>query len=69
MAFDYKLIIILGLSIVIYFIYKEVDALYDRLVNLEEKVNQYEFPKSHEISDNITTIQQDDNSSKKKNNY
>jgi hypothetical protein len=36
MKLDYKLIIILGLSIVIYFIYREVNTLFDKLLVLEE---------------------------------
>jgi hypothetical protein len=38
MKLDYKLIIILGLSVVIYFIYKEVDSLFDKLTTLEDRI-------------------------------
>jgi hypothetical protein len=51
MKLDYKLIIILGLSIVIYFIYREVNTLFDKLLVLEEKVKLLDEPKK--ISDEI----------------
>jgi len=38
MKLDYKLIIILGLSVVIYFIYKEVDSLFNKLTTLEDRI-------------------------------
>ena len=51
MKLDYKLIIILGLSIVIYFIYREVNTLFDKLLVLEKKVKLLDEPKK--ISDEI----------------
>ena len=45
--FDYKFIIILGLSLVVYFLYKEVEALNMRM-NALEVSKIHEVPKIHE---------------------
>ena len=50
MGLDYKLIIILGLAVVIYFIYKEVDVLFDKMINLEDRIKLFE---NKQITNNI----------------
>ena len=50
MGLDYKLIIILGLAVVIYFIYKEVDVLFDKIINLEDRIKLFE---NKQITNNI----------------
>ena len=37
--FDFKIILILGLSIAIYFIYREVETMHTRLLEIETKIN------------------------------
>ncbi len=61
--FDYKFLLTLGLSLIVYFLYKEVDTLTKRVVVLEnttkekKKIQLIELPPAHEDTNNI---QQDD---------
>ena len=55
--FSYKLVIILGLAVVIYFIYREVDSLHYRLESLENRLNamdyiKYDFNQDNKNDDN-----------------
>ena len=49
--FNYKLVIILGISVVLYFIYREVDSLHYRLENLENRLNTLDYNQSDKQCD------------------
>jgi len=53
MGLDYKLIIIFGLAVVIYFIYKEVDVLFDKLSSLEERIKLFEMKDTLLLSEQV----------------
>ena len=57
--FDFKFIIILGLSVVIYLIYKEVDALRTKIELIENKVfaNTQPIEKENTICDIFVPLQ------------
>ena len=54
--FDFKLILIIGLTIVIYFIYREIESMHQRLLVMEKKPKQHYIPPISEISELLPIV-------------
>jgi hypothetical protein len=73
--FDYKFLILLGLTIVVYFIYKEIEYLRNKFEELENIIKKYpvlslskiNLPSNEPVLEQISNIIPLENSSQKKN--
>jgi hypothetical protein len=72
--FDYKFVIILGISIIVYFLYREVEQLQKRVCSIENSLNSTESseislldlpppPEAIELSEKHTTVEEYSNDS------